>query len=91
MVVANRTSEEIQKDVAESIRAVAEQGAERALFFAQNGRNQRRNESFSQFGAENSQNGNFRRTQNGAERRASREETLCRGRNLGKLIRLSKH
>lgn len=53
----------------------------RPFLFAQNGRNQRRNEGFSQFGAENSQNGNFRRTQNGAEREAqpksSAEVDLC--------------
>ena len=49
----------------------AEQGAERALFLRRTAENQRRNESFSQFGAENSQNGNFRRTQKGAEREAS--------------------
>ena len=44
--------------------------------FAQNDRNQRRNESFSQFGAENSQNGNFRRTQNGAERKIQKSERI---------------
>ena len=39
-----------------------------------------------------SQNGAERRTaQKGAERRASLEETLCGGRNLDKLIRLSKY
>lgn len=57
------------------------ESAENDRKIGRTGRNQRRNESFSQFGAENSQNGNFRRTQKGAEREAqpksSAEVDLC--------------
>ena len=58
---------------------------------AQNRNNAERGAERALFLRRTAQNGNFRRTQKGAERRASLEETLCGGRNLDKLIRLSKY